>query len=129
VGGLGDDDAELGREFFAALRPAVAFLLVLAYVAPLVVAIAYDWTRSERDSLFFWLGGDAYLGVCLAWLITVWSSYASIFTLTRFARLRPMLLRGEADHRAFDKRSQELFIVFSVFLALYLSLWCFLVWS
>jgi hypothetical protein len=120
VGGLRGDNPEAVREYLGALRPWVAILLLMAYVAPLVAAIAYARTLSDRDAMLFWLGSGSYALFGLACVSLVWFCHASVFAITRFARLRALVLNQGADHVAFDRRSRDSFIMASVLLVLYL---------
>jgi hypothetical protein len=129
LGGLMENNTEAVKEYFGALRPWVAVLVVLSYVAPFVAAIAYTRTLSERDSMLFWLGSSSYVRFGLAWFAMIWFSQALVFTITRIARLRPLFLNQGADHGAFDRRSRDSFIITSVLLVLYLVVECFLEWS
>lgn len=129
VGNLREDNTEAVREYIGALRPWVAVLVLMAYVAPLVAAIAYDRTRSDRDSMLFWLGSGSYARFGLVCVALVWFGHASVFAITRFARLRAFVLDKGADHVAFDRRSRESFIMASVLLVLCLVVLWFLEWS
>lgn len=128
MSGLREDNSEAVREYLRALRPWVAILVLMAYIAPLLAIIAYDQTLSARDAMLFWLGSDKYAHFGLLSLALPWISHASVFAFTRFVRFRPLVLATGGDYRAFDRRSRECFIVWSVILGLYLALFCFLEW-
>jgi hypothetical protein len=121
VGRLEGDNTKAVREYLGALRPWVVVLVLMAYLAPLVAAIAYDRTLSARDSMLFWLGSGSYPLFGLVSLTLVWLCHASLYAITRFARLRALVLDKGADHFAFDRRSRDSFIIASVLLVLYSS--------
>ena len=129
MGDLREDNTEAVREYFGALRPWVAVLVLMAYVAPLVAAIAYDRTLSDRDSMLFWLGSGSYALFGLVCVALIWFCHASVFAITRFAQLRGLVLHKGANHVAFDRRSRDSFIMASVLLVLYLVVLWFLEWS
>ena len=129
MGGSSADNSEAVRDYFGALRPWVAVLVLLAYVAPLLAAIGYTRTMSDRDSMLFWLGSGSYALFGLICVALVWFTHASVFAITRFDRLRAYVLHKGADYVAFDKRSRESFIITSLLLSLYLVLMFFLEWS
>jgi hypothetical protein len=103
-------------------------LILVAYVAPLPVAIAIDQTRSDRDSMMFWLGSGSYARFGLVCLALIWLCHASVFAITRFDRLRGLVLNQGADHFAFARQSRDMFILASVVLVLYVVLFCVLEW-
>jgi hypothetical protein len=126
VGGLREDNSESVRTYFRSVRPSVGVLVLMAYIAPLPVAIAYDQTRSDRDSMLFWLGSGSYALFGLVCVAIVWFCHAGLFAITRFDRLRRLVLNEGADHVAFDRKSRGMFIIASVVLVLYLVLFCVL---
>ena len=124
-----NSDSESVRTYFRSLRPSVVVLVLMAYVAPLLFAIAYDQTRSDRDSMLFWLGSGSYAFFGLVSLVLVWFCHTSVFAITRFDRLRGLVLNKGADHVAFDRKSRDAFITASIVLVLYVVLFCVLEWS
>jgi ribose/xylose/arabinose/galactoside ABC-type transport system permease subunit len=129
VGGFSEDNTEAIREYFGALRPWVAVLVLMVYFVPLLAAITYNQTLSDRDSMLFWLGGDKFFFFVLVFIAFVWGSHVSVFALTRRVRGRQILLVAGADQLAFDRRSRECSILWSVIFGLYLALFCVLEWS
>ena len=96
MGGLREDNSESVRTYFRSLRPSVVVMVLMAYVAPLPLAIAYDQTRSDRDSVLFWLGSGSYAFFGLVCVALVWFCHASVFAITRFDRLRELVLNEVA---------------------------------
>src|SRR4051812_21419881 len=120
MGGLSGENTEAVRDYFGALRPWFAVLVLLAYAAPLLAAIAYRRTMSDRESMLFWLGSGSYARFGLICVAMVWFAHASVFAITRFERLRTLVLYEGADHAAFDRRSRESFLITNALLGLYL---------
>jgi hypothetical protein len=129
VGGLRDDITGSVAEYFGALRPWVAVLVLLAYVPPLLAVIAYGRALLARDSMLVWLGTGSYALLCLVGVGSVWFAHASVFAATRFDRVRAGALVKGADRGAFVRRSRELFIVNSVLLSLFIVFLYFVDWS
>jgi hypothetical protein len=124
---LRDENSAWGREFFRHLRPWVSFVFLLALFAPFAGAIAYTETLSREDSMLFWIG-EGYPTVALVAISAMWSFFASVYIVTRFNRLRPLLLQEASTHQAFDEGCRALLVVSSAMLLLILALWCSLRW-
>jgi hypothetical protein len=103
----------------------VSFVFLLALLGPFAGAIAYTETLAPQASMLFWIG-EGYPTLALVAIFVMWSFFASLYILTRFYRVRPLLLKSAMTDQAFDEGSRELLIVFSTFLLLILALWCFL---
>ncbi len=76
--------------------------------------------------MLFWLGSGSYAFFGLVCVALVWLCHTSVFAITRFDRLRGLVLNEGADHVAFDRKSRNVFISASVVLVLYLVLFCVL---
>jgi hypothetical protein len=79
---------------------------------------------SHAGGLLFWAGSGSYAFFGLVWFTVIWCCHASVFAITRFDRLRGLVLNERADQVAFDRRSRELLVIASVLLVFYLFLLC-----